>query len=267
MKKIFYSICILCGLMSASCTNDNDEGQSGTTRLMVDLSTDVSFSDKGSVKRAIDESAYKDIKNYVVTLTETATGTPVHTGLYADWALAYEVTPGTQYTLTATYGEEAAASFDQLLVSGSETFTPQEGATKVVKFMCRPKAAKVNVVYDPDFHTFYSDCEVSIKTKHMDQPLTLRAENEGQDLFLQADEEGEDVDLTFTVKDLQGRPVEVDGMTAQKTVTVKPQTLLRLTFKPDVTEIEGGKFGVNISVNTDLTEEEVNIVIPNTVFE
>ena len=101
----------------------------------------------------------------------------------------------------------------------------------------------------------------------MDQPLTLRAENEGQDLFLQADEEGEDVDLTFTVKDLQGRPVEVDGMTAQKTVTVKPQTLLRLTFKPDVTEIEGGKFGVNISVNTDLTEEEVNIVIPNTVFE
>ena len=39
-----------------------------------------------------------------------------------------------------------------------------------------------------------------------------------------------------------------------------------LTIKPDVTEIEGGKFGINVSVNTDVTDEDVNIVIPNDIF-
>ena len=50
-------------------------------------------------------------------------------------------------------------------------------------------------------------------------------------------------------------------------MTVTPQTLLKLTFKPDVTEIEGGKFGLDITVDTGVTEENVDIVIPNTVFE
>ena len=32
-------------------------------------------------------------------------------------------------------------------------------------------------------------------------------------------------------------------------------------------EIEGGKFGVTINVDTNLKDEDVNIVLPNTVFE
>ena len=175
--------------------------------------------------------------------------------------------PGTQYTLSASYGEDAPASYDKLLVSGSETFVPQAGATKVVSFQCKPKAAKVNVVFDSTFDKYYSDATVSIKTKHMTDAVTMSKAYVGQDLYLKADADGEDVALEFTIKDKSGKPITVEGMTNQKTVKVRPQTLLKLTFKPNVTEIEGGKFGVTINVDTNLKDENVNIVLPNTVFE
>lgn len=268
MKKIFYFVWAACGLMAVSCSHDAETGAVEDTRLIVDLGTDLSFSTSDSPnKKAIDESVYKDIRNYTVTLTKTANGEQVLSALYSDWALAYQVDPGIEYTLTASYGEEVPASYDKLLVSGSETFSVQPGATKVINFQCKPKAAKVNVVYSSDFTEFYSDCEVSIKTKYMDAPVTMAKANVGQDLYLKADAEGEDVTLSFNVKNKNGDPITVDGLTTTKTVTVKPQTLLKLTFKPDVTEIEGGKFGLDITVDTGVTEENVDIVIPNTVFE
>ena len=268
MKKAFYSILALSGLLAMSCSHDAETEAAEDTRLVVDLGTDLSFSTSDTpVRKAIDESVYKDIKNYTVTLTKTANGEQVHSALYSEWALAYQVDAGIEYTLTASYGEEVPASYDKLLVSGSETFSVQPGATKVVDFQCKPKAAKVNVAYSSDFTDFYSDCEVSVKTKYMDNAMTMSKANVGQDLYLKADAEGEEVALAFNVKDKNGEPITVDGLTTTRTVTVKPQTLLKLTFKPNVTEIEGGKFGLNISVDTGVTEENVNIVIPNTVFK
>ena len=149
MKKTIYPILAFSGLLAMSCSNDTETGVAGDTRLVVDLGTDLSFSTSGEpapAKRAIDESAYTDIRNYTVTLTKTANGEQVHTALYSEWALAYQVEPGIEYTLTASYGEEAPASYDNLLVSGSETFSVQPGATKVVDFQCKPKAAKVNQI-------------------------------------------------------------------------------------------------------------------------
>lgn len=269
MKKTFIGASLVLSMLAlASCSSDSPSPEAGDTRLVVDLSTDLTFSGtRSDGTRSIDESAYKDITNYTVTLSKTVGNQVVHSALYSEWNLAYQVEPGTQYTLSASYGEDAPASYDKLLVSGSETFVPQAGATKVVNFQCKPKAAKVNVIYDSDFSKFYSDASVSIKTKHMTEPVTMSKANVGQDLYLKADDEGESVELAFTIKDKNGNPIEVEGMTTTKTVKVRPQTLLKLTFKPNVTEIEGGKFGVTISVDTDLQDENVDIVLPGTVFD
>lgn len=259
---------LLGALAMVSCNSESQGPDESGTKLVLDLGTDMSFrSSASSVTRAIDETEYTNIRNYTVTLTKTIGNQVVHSAVYGEWALAYQVEPGTQYTLTASYGEDAPASYDKLLVSGSETFVPQAGATKKVNFQCKPKAAKVNVVYDATFSKYYSDAEVSIKTKHMTEAMTMSKANVGQDLYLKADADGEDVTLTFDIKDKNGKSIDVEGMVKSKTVKVKPQTLLKLTFKPNVTEIEGGKFGVSINVDTDMTDEDVNIVIPNSVFE
>lgn len=269
MKKTFICASLLLGAFAVvSCSNDSPGAEAEGTKVMIDLSTDLSFSGTRSADtRAINESAYKDITKYNVTLTKTVGNQTVHSAVYSEWNLAYQVEPGTQYTLSASYGEDAPASYDKLLVSGGETFVPQAGATKVVSFQCKPKAAKVNVVFDSTFDKYYSDATVSIKTKHMTDAVTMSKANVGQDLYLKADADGEDVALEFTIKDKSGKPITVEGMTNQKTVKVRPQTLLKLTFKPNVTEIEGGKFGVTINVDTNLKDEDVNIVLPNTVFE
>ena len=269
MKKTFITACLVLGALSvASCSSDSPAPEGDGTRVIVDLSTDMSFrSSQSASTRAIDESAYSDITKYNVTLTKTVGGQVVHSAVYSEWTLAYQVEPGTQYTLAATYGEDAPASYDKLLVSGSETFVPQAGATKKVSFQCKPRAAKVNVIYDSEFDKYYSDCQVSIQTKHMSEPVVMSKANVGQDLYLKADADGEDVQLTFDIKDKNGNSISVEGMAKTKTVKVRQQTLLKLIFKPNVTEIEGGKFGLNISVDTDLTDENVDIVIPNTVFE
>ena len=269
MRKIIYPALVLGCLLMNACSNDPEPTANGEAKLVVDLGADLSFTGEntGAKKRAIDESAYTNIRNYTVTLTKTATGETVHSDVYSNWALAYQVESGTQYTLTASYGEEAAASYDKLLVTGSETFNVQPGSTKQVSFQCKPKAAKINVVFSDDFSEYYSDCEVSIKTKHMTSAVVMSKGTVGQDLYIKADDNGEPVSLDFNILDLNGSPVVIDGVSTSKSVTIKPQTLLKITIKPNVTEIAGGKFGLNITVNTGVTEEDVNIVIPNSVFE
>ena len=197
MKKTFICASLLLGAFAvASCSNDSPGAEAEGTKVMIDLSTDLSFSGTRSADtRAINESAYKDITKYNVTLTKTVGNQTVHSAVYSEWNLAYQVEPGTQYTLSASYGEDAPASYDKLLVSGSETFVPQAGATKVVSFQCKPKAAKVNVVFDSTFDKYYSDATVSIKTKHMTDAVTMSKANVGQDLYLKADADGEDLEM------------------------------------------------------------------------
>lgn len=269
-KNTIYSLLVIgATCLMTSCSQDSSNLLPNETKIMIDLGTDLSFNTNGQnankLTRSFDESEYTNIKNYTVTLTKVQNEEVIHTAIYSDWQLAYEIEPGTEYTLSASYGTKTPASYDQLLVYGSETFTVQSGSTKKISFQCKPQAAKVNVVYSDDFSNYFSDCIVSIKTKHMDTPWLMSKSDEGKDLFIQTDE-NENVELSFDVKDLNGESVSPEGFSGTKTITITPQTLLKLTIKPDVTEIEGGKFGINISINTDVTDENVNIVLPNDIF-
>ena len=266
MKKLFCSILFICSLcFMASCTK-SDDASSDKTQIVVDLKSDMSFKSSGggaaAVSRAIDESVYSDITNYTVKLTKADSGEEVYTAVYKDWALAYKVDPGQQYKLEAYYGEISPASYDNLYVYGSETFSVQAGSTKKIGFQCKPQAIKVNVAYSDDFLEYFSDCIVSIKTKHMDAAWTMSNADTGKDLYLQSDAE-ENVELAFDIKDKNGESVSPEGFTNTKQVTVSSQTLLKISISPNVTEVEGGKFGINITVNTDVVDEDVDIEIPN----
>lgn len=94
---------------------------------MVDLSTNLSYS------RAVDESAYRNVNNYKVSLYKGEE--PVYTDkLYGDLELEQSVDFGVPYTLTAYYGEDVAAGYDKLYVKGSQTFTVSQGDKKLFLF-------------------------------------------------------------------------------------------------------------------------------------
>ena len=265
MKKLFCTFLFVSALCFLASCSKSDNALSGKTQIVVDLSSDMSFKSFGGGatvdSRSIDETVYSDITNYTVKLTKADTGEEVYTALYRDWALSYEVVPDQQYKLEAYYGESSPASYDNLLVYGSETFSVESGAVKEIGFQCKPQAIKVNVAYSSDFTEYFSDCIVSIKTKHMDVASTMGVSEVGKDLYLQSDSQ-ETVELAFDIKDKDGDSVSPEGFVNSKQIVVSSQTLLKINISPNVTEVEGGKFGINITVNTDVVDENVDIEIP-----
>ena len=265
MKKLLIYVCILgaTSLVNTACTQDMESiSSSEKSKLIVDLGADVSF--KSSNTRSIDESTYKDISNYTVKLEKTAGNQLIHSDLYSNWDLAYEVEPGVEYRLSASYGEAVPASYDQLLVSGSETFTVQSGSTKTVSFQCKPQAAKVSVAYSEDFSSYFSDCIVSIKTKHLDEAWEMSKTDAGKELYLKTGDTGTDVTLSFTITDLEGETVtiEKEDFETTKTITLKPGVAYTLTIKPNQIDVDGGKLGMDITVDDGVAEDDVTITVP-----
>lgn len=253
--KILSSVVLLTFL--ASCSNEEGkESVSGQGSIMVDLSTKLSYN-----SRSIDESAYLNVNNYKVSLYKGEE--PVYTDkLYGDLELEQSVDFGVPYTLTAYYGEDVAAGYDKLYVKGSETFTVSQGDKKTISIVCKPANARMTVVYDDKFDEYFQDCTVSIKTSYMDEAWEMDKADAGQKLYLKTGDEGVQATLTFALTDNNGDPVSVDGFETSKVVDLKPCYSYTLTIKPDEAEIQGGKLGLDITINPDVTDEDVTVDIP-----
>lgn len=196
--KLLSSIVLLAFIGSCS-SEDGKESVSGQGSIMVDLSTNLSYS------RAVDESAYLNVKNYKVSLYKGED--PVYTDkLYEDLGVEQKVDFGVSYTLTAYYGEDVAAGYDKLYVKGSQTFTVSQGDKKTVSILCKPANARITLVYkgndDNDaFEDYFQDCTVTVKTDYMDEAWTMNKSNEGQQLYLKTGDEGTNATLSFSLID------------------------------------------------------------------
>lgn len=257
--SVLFSLMLLFGLGSCS-SEEGKESVTGQGRIMVDLSTDLSYS------RSVDESAYRNVNNYKVSLYKGEE--PVYTDkLYGDLELEQSVDFGVPYTLTAYYGEDVAAGYDKLYVKGSQTFTVSQGDKKTVSILCKPANARITLVYkgndDNDaFEDYFQDCTVTVKTDYMDEAWTMNKSNEGQQLYLKTGDEGTNATLSFSLIDKNGEPVSVDGFDTSKVIDLKPCYSYTLTIKPNQTDIPGGKVGLDITVVDDVTNEDVTVNIP-----
>lgn len=265
IKQICKPLLFLCTAMMVACNQENVMPRSKKACLELDLSADASF----STTKAINQSQYNDIRNYEVTLykiDKTNNEQRIHSAKYADWDLAYEVESGVNYLIRASYGREEAASYDHLLCQGEQTFSVQSGTTKRLSFQCKPKAAKISLSFSPDFFQDsygLGDCDVEIKTKHMATPWILNKSTQDKDLYIKA-EKDEAVELKFKIKDKEGHLVEEKITT--RSVRVNPQTWLKIKLEPQVQTVQGGKFSLQVRINDALTEETIDILLPNTIF-
>lgn len=257
--NLLFSLVLLTFL--GSCSNEEGkESVTGQGSIMVDLSADLSYS------RSVDESAYRDVNNYKVSLYKGEE--PVYTDkLYGDLELEQKVDFEVPYTLTAYYGEDVAAGYDKLYVKGSQVFTVSQGDRKTVSIVCKPANARITLVYkgndDNDaFEDYFQDCTVTVKTDYMDEAWTMNKSNEGQQLYLKTGDEGVKATLSFSLTDKNGELVSVDGFDTSKEIDLKPCYSYTLTIKPDKTDIAGGKLGLTITVDDGVTEEDVNVNIP-----
>lgn len=245
-----------------SCRSEKEqEGFSETGSVMIDLSSELSYQ-----SRAIDQSAYLNTNNYKVSLYKGEEAVYVDK-LYGEASVEQKVDFGVPYTVTAYYGEDVAAGYDKLYVKGSQTFTVSQGDRKTVTVLCKPANAKMSVVYkgkdDTDsFDNYFQDCQVSVKTEYMTDAFTMGKADEGKELYLKTGDKGTKATLTFALTDKEGEPVTVDGFASTKEIDLQPCYSYTLTIQPTGTNVAGGKFGLTVTVDNGVTEEDVTVNIP-----
>ena len=253
------------GALTVSCSSEDEavsQGASGQASIMIDLSSDLSYS------RAIDESEYMNTQNYEVSMYKGDEPVFENT-LYKDLELTQKVDFNTNYTLTAEYGEDVAYGYDKLYVKGSQTFSVPQGDTKEVSILCKPANAKLILKYaglgDSDkFEDYFQDCQVSVKTQYMDEAFSMAKADAGKELYLKTGDEGTEVNLSFTITDLEGETatIESEDFETTKTIKLKPGVAYTLTIKPNQVDVDGGKLGMDITVDDGVTEEGVTITVP-----
>lgn len=253
------------GALTVSCSSEDEavtQGTSGQASIMIDLSSDLSYS------RAIDESEYMNTQNYEVSMYKGDEPVFENT-LYKELELTQKVDFNTNYTLTAEYGEDVAYGYDKLYVKGSQTFSVPQGDTKEVSILCKPANAKLILKYaglgDSDkFEDYFQDCQVSVKTQYMDNAFSMAKADAGKELYLKTGDEGTEVNLSFTITDLEGETatIESEDFETTKTITLKPGVAYTLTIKPNQVDVDGGKLGMDITVDDGVTEEDVTITVP-----
>ena len=253
------------GALTVSCSSEDEavsQGASGQASIMIDLSSDLSYS------RAIDESEYMNTQNYEVSMYKGDEPVFENT-LYKDLELTQKVDFNTNYTLTAEYGEDVAYGYDKLYVKGSQTFSVPQGDTKEVSILCKPANAKLILKYaglgDSDkFEDYFQDCQVSVKTQYMDEAFSMAKADAGKELYLKTGDEGTEVNLSFTITDLEGETatIEKEDFETTKTITLKPGVAYTLTIKPNQIDVDGGKLGMDITVDDSVTDEDVTITVP-----
>ena len=267
MKKYAVMFCAMLamGALTVSCSSEDEavaQGASGQASIMIDLSSDLSYS------RAINESEYMNTQNYKVTLSSEK-GDVFKDALYSSLETEYKVDFNTPYTLTAYYGEDVAYGYDKLYVKGSKTFSIPQGDREMITVNCTPANAKLILKYaglsDSDtFEEYFKDCQVSIKTQYMDKAFTMAKADAGKELYLKTGDTGTDVTLSFTITDLEGETVtiEKEDFETTKTITLKPGVAYTLTIKPNQIDVDGGKLGMDITVDDGVTEDDVTITVP-----
>lgn len=253
------------GALTVSCSSEDEavsQGASGQASIMIDLSSDLSYS------RAIDESEYMNTQNYEVSMYKGDEPVFENT-LYKELELTQKVDFNTNYTLTAEYGEDVAYGYDKLYVKGSQTFSVPQGDTKEVSILCKPANAKLILKYaglgDSDkFEDYFQDCQVSVKTQYMDEAFSMAKADAGKELYLKTGDEGTEVNLSFTITDLEGETatIESEDFETTKTITLKPGVAYTLIIKPNQVDVDGGKLGMDITVDDGVTEEDVTITVP-----
>lgn len=253
------------GALTVSCSSEDEavsQGASGQASIMIDLSSDLSYS------RVIDESEYMNTQNYKVSMYKGDEPVFENT-LYKELELTQKVDFNTNYTLTAEYGEDVAYGYDKLYVKGSQTFSVPQGDTKEVSILCKPANAKLILKYaglgDSDkFEDYFQDCQVSVKTQYMDEAFSMAKADAGNELYLKTGDEGTEVNLSFTITDLEGETatIESEDFETTKTITLKPGVAYTLTIKPNQVNVDGGKLGMDITVDNGVTEEDVTITVP-----
>lgn len=165
MKKSYILSLAVAAVIASGCSKENgfDNRESGEGQFLKSaLSMDINAQELENTRAAVDA----DINNFNVILTQVGHSEPYAKYIYGEMPEVITLPAGT-YTVTATYGENRLADWENpyfLGVSDKFEVTPYEICSYVDPIECRLENIKVTVDFDSSLRSAMSeDSYVEVK--------------------------------------------------------------------------------------------------------
>ena len=244
------------GMTACSSSEDNptattaDDTTAGTSVVTFSLSANTSFS--ATSGRSVDEDYYSTLSNYTVELEEY--GEILYEWTGEDMPSSLELTNGA-YTLLAYCGEDEAASTESMYVYGETVFNINS-SDESVSVSCLPVCAKVTVNFDESMDTYFSDYSMTFSTSALGSDTWTWEADETGPVYLKVDDD-ESVAATINMTHIE------TGATSAKDLTLTLSPAVSQTVNVSTQEYSGDITGITITIDTETTEETIEIDIPS----
>ncbi|MCF0202658.1 MAG: DUF4493 domain-containing protein [Bacteroidaceae bacterium] len=254
----------VCALMSCSQSGDDELTAAAVEKgkFKISLQAANNFS---SSSRAVNEADYKSLANYRVVITDQYDAVKEE---FAGNAVPSSINlPIGSYKVTASYGEEQAASRDKFLSTGYALVNITGGDEQVVSITCEPTCGKVAVNFDATMATYYTDYYVEYSTPKLGTQKAMWAKGDKDPYYLAVNAGGDEITATvhLTPKeeymtDEQKTASFVDGVITQK-YTLKRNEAWTMKIKPNYTNTTG-TLGISITIDETTVDHPVDITVP-----
>lgn len=242
-------------LTTTSCMMEEDlVAKAGKASIQIDLSTAADFSTE---TKAVNESDYSNLDNYQIEIWQNETLKKEFP--HSERPASIELPNGT-YTLKAYYGTDAAYSRTGFRMEGSSIFNV-EGKDLTVTCNCYPTVGKLQVIFDANMVTYFSDYQVVYTTSSIMGNSVTWSKNDLDPWYIKLPQNGETVTATIKLTPKSEYVTNGASTTVTRTRVLKPTEMWTLEVAPNYTSTNG-TLGISISIDTTTEDKTIEIIVP-----
>lgn len=264
-KKLMLGTMLMLGAMLlGSCIEHSeflDQTDPEQGKLSLTLNVDAGFE---KVTRAVNESSYTNVDNYIVVVTDKD-------GVEKMNCKGHEVASKMPLTLNlgsyhvqAFCGTEKAYSREEIYVYGEAYGTLLAYEEETVEVVCTPTCGRISVNFDGSMAEFYNDYSVTFSgTEAMGAENISWLKGDKEPWYVKLNEGGETISFAITTK-AKDEYVnnELQGDVKTGTFKLYRNKAYKMNISANYTPTNIGEIKITITIDESTSDKPVDIEVP-----
>lgn len=261
------------GITLISCSQEaglepNPDNRQGLLTLTLNTNTGFHENADGARKtRAVNESAYENINEYTVKVTDKdGVQKLVCKGSELSQKMPIAMSIGS-YSVEAFYGTESDASRDGFYVYGKTEGTIKADKKEDIEVTCTPTCGRITVNFEEGMSTYFADYNVVFTgTEALGNKTIAWLKDDTEPWYVKLKEgtEGETIRFTITTT---AKPEYLNGNdeqigTKNGSFKLARNKAYKMNIKPSYTPSTSGEVEIEISIIEDTNDKEFDIDVP-----